>query len=286
MKTKILLLGAIATFSFFISCNSDETRQDVSSKTISNDEIATNSKIDASIDDVSNIAEDQFGAQQNSSRKATGVIKSFLPECAVITTVLTDNTWTRTIDFGTEGCTLSNGNTLKGKITISFTNDFSSSEHTITYSFENFYHNGNKIQGSKSISLTQKATALLATVHPVSTSAIDMTITFEDGKIYKRTGTLIKEMIAGFDTWFNWDDNTFIITGTGETTFPNGDKISTEIILPLEFSMACKKPFPVKGSISITKNEAKALIDFGNGDCDDLAVVTRDGVSEEIHLKK
>lgn len=286
MKTKILLSGAIAIFTFFISCSSDETRQDVSAKTISNDEIVTNSKIDASIDDVSNIAEDQFITQQNSSKKATGTIKSFLPECAIITTVLKDNTWTKTIDFGSTGCTLSNGNILKGKITISFTNDFTSSEHTIMYSFEDFYHNGNKIQGSKSISISQKATDLLATVHPVSVSTIAMTITFEDGKIHKRTGTLTKEMIEGFDTWFNWDDNTFVITGSGETTFANGDKISSEIKLPLQFTMSCKNPFPVKGSISITKNEANAIIDFGNGECDNLAVITREGVSEEIQLKK
>ena len=73
---------------------------------ISNDEIITTSKIDASIEDVTNIAEDQFNAQQNITSKPSGPVKNFLPSCATITTVLTNNTWTRTVDFGAEGCTL------------------------------------------------------------------------------------------------------------------------------------------------------------------------------------
>ena len=127
MKTKFLLIGTcIITFSFFISCNSDEKTNDGSTAKITNEEIITNSKIDASVEDVTNIAEDQFSAQLNMNAKG-GPIKSFLPSCATITTVLTNNTWTKTVDFGVEGCTLNNGNSVKGKMVVSFSNDFSSS---------------------------------------------------------------------------------------------------------------------------------------------------------------
>lgn len=286
MKTKFLLIATCITLSFFISCNSDDKTNNETAKTISNDEIITNSKIDASIEDVTNIAEDQFTAQQNSTNKPSGTIKNFLPSCAVITTVLTNNTWTTTVDFGIEGCTLENGNSVKGKMIITFSNDFTAPTQTISYTFEGFYHNGKKLQGNKSIVRTRKSTALLLAQHPVTTAAIDMTITFDDGSVYTRKGSLTKEMIAGYDTWFNWEDNVFVVTGSGSTTFPNGDTFSAEITTPLEFKASCKTPFAVKGVLSITKNGATAIIDYGNGDCNTLVTVTKNGVTEEIDLKK
>lgn len=171
MKTKFLLISTCITMSFFISCNSDEKTNDGSSAAITNEEIITNSKIDASVEDVTNIAEDQFSSQLNVNSKPGGPIKSFLPACATITTVLTNNTWTKTIDFGAEGCTLNNGNTVKGKMVVSFSNDFNSSTQTINYTFEGFYHNGRKLQGSKSIVRTIKETNILVTPHPVSTAS-------------------------------------------------------------------------------------------------------------------
>jgi hypothetical protein len=286
MKTKFLFIGTLVALSFFISCNSDEKTNDGSSAAITNDEIITNSKIDASIEDVTDIAEDQFNAQQNITAKPGGPVKSFLPSCAIITTVLTNNTWTKTIDFGVEGCTLGNGNIVKGKMVVSFGNDFTASTQTISYTFEGFYHNGRKLQGSKSIVRTIKTTNLLATAHPVSTATIDLTVTFDDGKVYVRKGSLVKEMVEGYDTWFNWEDNAFLVTGSGTTTLPNGDVFSAEITTPLEFKASCKKSFAIKGIVSVTKNGATAVIDFGSGECDSLAKVTKDGVTEEIDLKK
>ncbi len=127
---------------------------------------------------------------------------------------------------------------------------------------------------------------MLVTPHPVSTASIDLTITFDDGKVYSRKGTLTKEMTSGYDTWFDWDDNVFMITGSGTTTFPNGDTFSAEITTPLEFDASCRKSFAVKGIVSITKNGATATIDYGSGECDTLAKVTKDGVTEEVDLKK
>jgi len=286
MKTKFLLISTCITMSFFISCNSDEKTNEGSGEAITNDEIITNSKIDASVEDVTNIAEDQFSSQLNINSKPSGTIKNYLPSCATITTVLTNNTWTKTVDFGVEGCTLNNGNTVKGKMVVSFSNNFTSSTQTISYTFEGFYHNGKKIQGSKSIVRTIKETNLLVTPHPVSTASIDLTITFDDGKVYSRKGTLIKEMTSGYDTWFDWDDNAFMVTGSGTTTFPNGDTFTAEITTPLEFNAACRKSVAVKGIVYITKNGATATIDYGTGECDTLAAITKDGVTEEVNLKK
>lgn len=284
MKTKFLLFGASVALFLFISCNSNEKIQ--SATAVSSTDVAVVSKIDASVNDVAAIAEDQFAIQQSLTNKSSVAIKSILPTCATITTVLANGTWTRTIDFGTAGCALPNGNLLKGKIIISFANDFTSLTRTISYSFEGFYHNGKLLQGSRTIVQTLKSTDLLATIHPVSTFTIDMSVTFADGKVYTRTGIRVREMVAGFDTPSIWEDNVFLETGNGSTTLPNGDIITSTITTPLRFAMSCNLPFPVLGVISITKNDSAGVLDFGNGDCDNLATITVNGVTKEISLEK
>ncbi len=287
MKTKKLLFVALLSISFFIGCTSNE-KVDATSETITTDDAIANSEIDASVDDVSIIAEDQFSVQQSLTTKTSEAVKSILPACATITTVLTNDTFTKTIDFGTQGCTLHNGNVVKGKIIISFTKNFLALSKTISYTLEGFYHNGKLIEGSKTIIREIKTSDLLDTLHPVTTHSIDVKITFPDGKVYTRIGTRVKEMTEGITTIGNWEDNIFKVWGYTITTFPNGTKYTCTIqkTQPLLFKMSCKIPFPVKGVVEIMKNDGIATLDYGNGDCDKLANITINGVTKEIVLRK
>ena len=285
MKTKIVSGIAIVMLSFFISCDSSNDGND-NNPTLTAKDIAVNSKIDVAIDDVVYIVEDQYTAQQSISNRSSTASKSILPTCATFTTVLVDGTWTRTIDFGSAGCTLPNGNVLKGKIIISFSNDFTSKSRTLLYRFVDFYHNGKLLQGNKSITYESKSTELLATEHPVMTFTVDMKITFDDGKVYSRTGTTVKETIEGSETPLNWEDNVFLVTGNSATSLANGDTVTTVITTPLRYITSCKLPFPVSGIVSITKNTSVGTLDFGDGKCDNLATLTIDGVTKDIILEK
>lgn len=285
MKTKIVSGIAIVMLSFFISCDSTNDGND-NNPALTAKDIAVNSKIDVAIDDVVYIVEDQYTAQQSISNRSSTASKSILPTCATFTTVLVDGTWTRTIDFGSAGCTLPNGNVLKGKIIISFSNDFTSKSRTLSYRFVDFYHNGKLLQGNKSITYESKSTELLATEHPVMTFTVDMKITFDDGKVYSRTGTTVKETIEGNETPLNWEDNVFLVTGNSATSLANGDTVTTVITTPLRYITSCKLPFPVSGIVSITKNTSVGTLDFGDGKCDNLATLTIDGVTKDINLEK
>ena len=289
MKNKILLIVTVLSITFFIGCNSNETVDGTTNSTaITADEAVANSEIDATVDDVSIIAEDQFDMQKSSVAKTSGGIKSMLPLCATITSVLTNDIWTRTIDFGTQGCTLPNGNILKGKIIISFSKNFATPIRTISYKLEGFYHNDKLIEGSKTITQELKTSDLLVAIHPVTTHSIDVKITYPDGKIYSRIGTRVREMVEGFATITNWEDNVFNVWGYHITTFPNGSKYTctTQKTTPLLIKMSCKMPFPVSGIVDILKNDAKATLNYGNGDCDKLATMTINGVSKDIVLRK
>jgi hypothetical protein len=85
MKPKIILVSALMAFAFFISCSSNESIQE--SIAITSDEIVTDADIDGAIDDVSNVAEDQYAAQQSLTLKTTQTVK-ILPACATVTTVV------------------------------------------------------------------------------------------------------------------------------------------------------------------------------------------------------
>jgi hypothetical protein len=285
MKTKILYIASIIAIILFISCDtSDKNSND--SDAITTDQVATDSKIDTSIDDVSNIVEDQFSLKQNTTSKSATPIKSLLPNCATATWTLADGIFTGTIDFGTEGCALENGNVLKGKITLTFSGNFSTAEQTINYTFDGFYHNGTKLQGSKTITRSLKSTELLQAVHPVFVCAVDMTVTFEDGSSYTRTGNRVREMTEGYNTLGNWKDNVFLITGSDKTTKSGGDSWSSSIQTPLRYEMSCKNPFPVSGTVLKAKNDVLTLVDFGNGTCDNLVTVTTGDTTITLELKK
>jgi hypothetical protein len=287
MKTKILLIATLLSVSFFIGCSTDEPVNQASAG-ITTDAVVVNSDIDASVDDVSIIAEDQFEMQKSMTSKTSVAMVSMLPTCAKITTVLTNDTWTRTIDFGTEGCTLHNGNIVKGKIIVSFSKNFTTPIKTITYSLVGFYHNGKLIEGTKTITHELKSTDLNPNIHPVTTHSIDLKITFADGKIYTRIGTRVREMVEGYTTIDKWEDNVFLVWGYHITTFPNGEKytFTTTKENALRFVMSCKMPFAVKGIVEIEKNDAKATLDYGNGECDNLATITINGIAKEIELRK
>lgn len=286
MKTKKFLFASLLSISFFIGCSTNEKVDDTAlSQTILAEDAIAESEIDASVDDISFISEDQFLVQQSLISKTSSTVKSILPICATITTVFANDIFTRTVDFGTAGCTLQNGNVVKGKIIISFSKTATTSARTISYSLVGFYHNEKLFEGNKTIIREIKSTTLLSAVHPVTSHTTDMKITFADGKIYTRTGTRVRETTEGFNTPSDLEDNVFLITGSNITVFPNGNKHISTIKTPLKIVMSCKKPFPVSGVITIVKNTKEAAIDFGNGDCDVLATITINGVSKEIKLR-
>jgi hypothetical protein len=287
MKTKFLLFVSMLSIAFFISCSSNETVDvTATSKTISADDAVVNSEIDASVDDVSVIVEDQFSIEQSAGAKTSAPIKRMLPPCASVTRDLANDIYTKTIDFGTVGCAMPNGNILKGKIIISFSKNSTTPTKTISYTLEGFYHNGSLIEGSKTITRELEKSDLLADIHPITTHAIELKITKSYGKVYTRIGTRVREMVGGFETIGDWEDNVFKVWGSNITTFPNGSKYSSTIKTPLLITASCKMPFPVNGIVDINKNDVLATLDYGNGECDNLATMTTNGESKVIELKK
>ena len=274
MKTKKLLVGLLLSF-LIISCSKEDNNSSLNSE-----DAKINTTIDAITDDISQIVDDQFTAQSNSSGRTLTLPESILPSCATVTIVVANNIWTRTITFAS-GCTLPNGSVVSGTIIVSGSTNFNQPTQTISYSFVDFYHNNILVQGNKTIVRSLQSTATLAVVHPVANMNIDLTLTYPNGNVYSRVGTRVRELIQGFATPMIWLDNIFSVTGNWTTTFPNGMQTAT-ITTPLIIKMSC--PHIVSGVMTIVRNNNTGTIDYGDGTCDNLATLTIAGVATVITL--
>ena len=285
MKTTKIILGLALAFSIF-SCSKDD-----SGNTISATDAATSAKLDIMNDDVSKIVEDQLTTSDGITGKNNLTVQDanpFLPPCATVTrvpafgTVITPGTTiTKTIDFGTTGCPLPNGNVLRGVIVMTFTYQPDATSHTITYTFQDFYHNEIRFNGTKTFTRVMATSTANPNIHPIVTMNMDMTATLPNGDVVTRVGQRVREIIEGYDTLI-WLDNIYQITGEWTTTFPNGGVQISTITTPLRIRMNC--PNIVRGVITIVRNGNTATLDYGDGECDNLATFTVNGTSHIITL--
>jgi hypothetical protein len=286
MKAIKVILGLSIILLHFSCNNSDDDANTLPA--MSSGDAKMSARIDIATDDVSKIVEDQLTTSDGISGRTTAVATPFLPECATVTrvpeygTTLTPGVLiTKTIDFGTEGCALPNGNVLKGIIEISFLYQPDATSHTINYTFENFYHNSIKFDGTKTFTRTMGTSAANAENHPIVTMNMDLTATFPNNTVVTRVGTRVREITQGYETP-EWLDNVYQISGNWTSTFPNNVTQINTITTPLTIKLNC--PNIVSGVITFVRNSNTSYLNYGTGDCDNAAVFTIFGVTYPIVL--
>ena len=195
--------------------------------------------------------------------------------CAVITHDTASFPKVITIDFG-DGCEGRRGKEKAGKIIITHTDSLHKPGAKRTVEFDNFSIDGNPVVGSKTI----ENKGLNGAGNIYFEHSETFKVTTDKGEISKESsGT--KEWIAGFDTQTK-DDDVFKLTGSGTFTSPRGTS-TREITEPLIIDRSCG--YPTQGVVAFTGGKKDDMsINFGDGTCDDLAVITKDGKEREIHL--
>jgi hypothetical protein len=275
-----------------VSCSKDKS-EDVGLPVMTSDEAGISAKIDIANDDVSNVVDEQLTVQDGIAAKVSQTTTQLTPSCITITripaigtTPTVGQTVTKTIDFGTVGCPMANGNILKGQIILTFVYQPTATSHTITCTFNNFYHNLRKIEGTKTYTRTMTAATAASPSHPIWVMNMNLTITLPDGRILTRVGTRTSEIIAGYNTLSDWTDNVYSVTGNWVTTFPNNNARTSTITSPLIVKLPCVPTNSAlsQGVITFTRDTQTATLDYGNGSCDNLAVFTMNGVSYNIIL--
>lgn len=146
-------------------------------------------------------------------------------------------------------------------------------ERTIT--FKNFTINGNLIEGTKVIRKTAE--------HVYQITLTDGKITFTDGTTYTRNVERTRTWVNGYDTPFNIWDDVYTLEGTATGINRHGNAYTHQIKSALMIKFSCR--WIVQGIIDITVGDKQASIDYGNGDCDNLAYVTVNGKTFEVKLR-
>ena len=243
-------------------------------------------------DDLSQLVEENLLAEDGISGRNGQITQTFAPACATITrdpafgtTPTVGSLITKTIDFGTVGCPLPNGNVLKGKIVIAFIYNPNATTHTINYQFVNFYHNAIQFIGNKTFIRVMSVATTASASHPIVTMNMEMTATFPDGRIFTRVGTRVREIIEGYGNAL-LSDNVYQVTGSWTTTYPNASVQTSTITSPIIVKFSCYPQFSIlaKGIIKFERNGKTATLDYGNGTCDNLAVFTINGLTFNIVL--
>lgn len=280
MNTTKMMIGSllIGSVAFFSACQKDAVTGGFAGVDITsarNEAFADNES--AKVDDIVNIVTfDNYSGVR-------GVIDQ-LPSCAVVTYDTLSYPKSVKIDFGTTPCLSTWDNKYRtGVINISWTGAMKDVGTVKTISTENYYVGSttdslNHFQYVKTITnmgLNDNGNWHFTIEVPAAT------ITMADGSVITWMSHRDREWIQGFSTPDPADD-VFLITGGSSGTNVLGNAFTVEITTPL-MKDAC--PWIVSGIKEITTGSNQTrIIDYGNGNCDDIAIVKVNGVDKVIHI--
>ncbi len=229
-------------------------------------------------DNVSNISNEAYSLA-TTTYKTEAANRLFLGECAEISLDTTVMPHALIIDFGPENCLCNDGRYRRGKIIVTFTGRYRAPGTVITHEFEEYFVNDNKIEGSRVVT------------NMGFNEAGNMNYNIEVvGVIYKAQGgtiswnsSLNREWVEGLYTYTLRDD-VYLITGESDGIRADGHTWTREITVALRKELSCRHI--VSGTLEIKPDDKPLrILDFGSGDCDNIATVLVNGVVYTIFLR-
>lgn len=199
-----------------------------------------------------------------------------------------------TLDFGNTGCMGPDGRIRKGKIITEYTNRLIHTGAMATTTFDGFYVDNIHVEG------THKITNISGTPVPPANIARKFRVEVINGKLTKPDGNFIEwdsektiTQVEGLSTPDYPKDDVFKIEGSANGYVKRGNLLvrwQSTIIEPLFRRVTCR--WIVKGRIRTARvnlpdpNNSRwvAILDFGNGICDNKATLTVNGITRQITL--
>lgn len=214
----------------------------------------------------------------NNQGVTTAVLEDRLPDGASLTDSGSD-AFPRTLglNFG-EGVEDRRKCMKKGEIIVEMTDDMANIGAKRITTFKDFSIRGRKVTGTK----TMTTVAISNEGQPEFLVEANLTMIDKKGNTTTRIATGTSTWIAGFG-----DDDRFndVFSLKGTANMQRGDDMMTRtIVSALIVDRSCD--FIKEGIVELGKNGTISTIDFGDGTCDALATVTRDGDTYEIDLEE
>lgn len=273
MKQLKLVLFALLFVWFCNSCQKSEVETTLTDEAISEEAIS-----EILLIDIDALTEESMDWQLSLLKSGDLFGNYFVSNCPAVTYDKESTPRKMTLDFGTTGCKGKDGKTRSGKIVIT-SSSFENKKMERTKTFVNFEVEGLKITGN----IKKTVTFDMAGHSQLSIVEEDLTLTNSENKKTNRKGILTREhsMRSFLD---RTDDK---ITTWGEITGTRDGVAYSKTIsdkTPLVFLARCKQI--VSGMITRTSGTDKMVIDFGKGECDNEAIVTKNGETKTIKLRR
>jgi hypothetical protein len=285
--TKIFAFAGLFSLSLLIGCNKsvDQKAPDAAET-----ESLTMASTEDAIADIifSDIHEQELGLLDDIGLPDIGLLNESeigldsAGRCVKVTIVPRDPLVfpkTVTFDYGT-GCPGRDGKARKGKMITVYSAPMFKPGATAVTRFENFYVNGVKVEGVHSTKNNSTAAYLIFTRRVEKGK-----LTFPNGGVSIWNASHTNKQVAGLGTPGFPRDDEFEITGSAKGVFEKGtDRLewSRAIVEPLHKANSCR--WIAKGVVHITRNDKKAILNYGDGTCDNKAVIIINGERKEITL--
>lgn len=291
MKRKNLFVATLVIVAGMLTITSCENLKTDDSNLLSAVEIES-AEDDAFVDDVFSNLDSEIDLEIASLDFAdyeTSILKSTDEEpytCKSVTVDRPDSTIfpkVITIDYG-EGCTIEiNGETFtrKGKIIITITNRCFMPDAARSVEFVDFYINDMKIEGTRTtVNKGENAEGNLE----FQMTLVGGKIIFNDTLEYTREAEKTREWVRAE----NPIDDIWYVTGGCNGVNLDGYEYSHTIIEKLMI-IRCEefnyRRAIVQGVVEIVRNGETSIIDYGDGTCDDAAILSRNGEQKEIKIR-
>ncbi len=260
MKKLHFVLIAFTLSAAIISCNKEKDMPGIDNEAVSNEALSTFVEKSLMSDEDAGTMRGAQGFQDGCSWQ------ELMPSCATITVSGETFPKTITIDYGS-GCTNQNGITKSGMIIITLSDEMMNNGAIRTVTLQNFVINNTQIEGSRIVTNIGNNES----GQPMFHREANLTLT-RNGNTFTRTSNEEVTWLSGYDTT-PCGDNIFQVTGNGTCTRPNGNVRTRTIIVPLIIDHQCG--YITSGVVEITGPNGTGTINFGDGTCDTIAVVTR-----------
>lgn len=202
--------------------------------------------------------------------------------CASIYDDEENNTKTITFDGNCEG---KRGQRRSGSIIVTYSEKKDEVGSFRQVNFDNFYLNDVKIEGVRRYEIISIEEGADKTIQM---SLENGKMTYPDGSFSSRSKSITKIIVYENDKYFSTS-----LIGNASGLDSSGSSFKMKITSPIVFLNNCldqlnnrKGIIPVAGIKTYTKDNYEIIIDFGDEECDFLADITKEGITETVDLRK
>jgi hypothetical protein len=255
-KGTLLIAASVVLFSACKRASKDDNY-------LSNDDdrvgyAADLSRIERVNDDVISLS-DQAGILYNAT---------YIGACATVASDTINNPHTLIVRFGSTDCTALDGHTRKGAIIITYTGHYLDLNTVHNISYDNYYIDGNKLTGSAKVTRVDTTVTGDYYYRVQVSDSLNMSPDPLQSQFVVWSGSLTRKWVGGATT-NDRNDDVFSVSGSGTLTRPNGHVFTMGISVPLQFNVNCE--YAGSGVVNVAGYDGSRVINYGTGNCDQLA---------------